>query len=92
MENKVVRVTLLLLLSSVVTAIVFGVLTYTRLAPLLVDKLMRVFGYDVYQGEDRVSYVFNFVIGLLVMNFIVVYFFLYCDAFRKKKPLFTYLW
>jgi len=83
--NKIIRAIVVIVTSIVTSIIVFLLLTYIGVAPRIVKWLMVVSGYDFYQGETRSPYVFNFMLCILALIFIIVFYFLNRVLFKKRK-------
>jgi hypothetical protein len=74
-----------LVVSMAAAIILFLVLTYTYIAPKIVNWLMVVSGYDFYQGETRSPYVFNFMLCIFGVLFIIMFSLSYRFLFKKRK-------
>jgi hypothetical protein len=86
MVKKIINKGLLVLFSVGISLLIFISLTYTSLLTKIVNVLMKITGYDFYQGETRVGYVFNFVLGIFLFIFMGVLLLSNRYLFRARKP------
>jgi len=71
LKNKAIRFIYALLLSIILSILIFIILSYTGITLKVINWLMVKFGYDFWQGEDRSVYVFNFTGGIFVLIYII---------------------
>jgi hypothetical protein len=83
-KNRIVRWTLLLIISIVLSILIFIVLGYNGLELKIIEDLLIITGDNHWEGETKSLYLFNAMCFLFVLIFVIVAVTLKCTVFRKK--------
>ena len=84
-RSKIVKFSFLILYSTLSTVTVLLFLAYTNSAAKIIDVILKIAGYDVYQGEDKSQYIFNSVILLAIFVFLLFLFIWRYLLFKTKS-------
>jgi hypothetical protein len=85
MKNRMHRGFFLIFFSTILSVLIFILLSYTGIALKFINALLRISGNDHWQGETKTPYIFNSMFILIAFIFVIVLLILSRYFFRKTK-------